>query len=137
MLGPSSPIQKILTARRKNKIGTRSLARRSLKLLFPGPSISVPVVSGKRKNDGSLESDREDFLQDGRPLWDLQKINNVFLEADREIILSIPLGLSKNQDCLVWHFDKKKCAYTVKSGYQLVLRDKLNEAGSCPLFFRR
>ncbi|KAH7571633.1 hypothetical protein JRO89_XS04G0106100 [Xanthoceras sorbifolium] len=59
MLGPSSPIQKILTARRKNKIGTRSSARRSLKLLFPGPSISVPVVSGKRKNDGSLESDRE------------------------------------------------------------------------------
>ncbi|KAL5811087.1 hypothetical protein ACOSQ4_027655 [Xanthoceras sorbifolium] len=38
--------------------------------------------------------------------WDLAKLDQVFVAADRDSILEIPLSLADCNDSLIWHFDK-------------------------------
>ncbi|KAL5789894.1 hypothetical protein ACOSQ2_004782 [Xanthoceras sorbifolium] len=38
--------------------------------------------------------------------WDLAKLDQVFVAADRDSILEIPLSLGDCADSLIWHFDK-------------------------------
>ncbi|KAL5752380.1 hypothetical protein ACOSQ2_022887 [Xanthoceras sorbifolium] len=38
--------------------------------------------------------------------WDLAKLDQVFVTADRDSILEIPLSLGDCADSLIWHFDK-------------------------------
>ncbi|KAL5786962.1 hypothetical protein ACOSP7_003911 [Xanthoceras sorbifolium] len=38
--------------------------------------------------------------------WDLAKLDQVFMAADRDSILKIPLSLGDCGDSLIWHFDK-------------------------------
>ncbi|KAL5787780.1 hypothetical protein ACOSP7_004729 [Xanthoceras sorbifolium] len=48
--------------------------------------------------------------------WDLAKLDQVFVAADRDSILEIPLSFGDCNDSLIWHFDKNG-EYSVKSGF--------------------
>ncbi|KAL5789913.1 hypothetical protein ACOSQ2_004801 [Xanthoceras sorbifolium] len=61
--------------------------------------------------------------------WDLAKLDQVFVAADRDSILEIPLSLGDCADSLIWHFDKSG-EYSVKSGYRVAAQDKLSLSGS-------
>ncbi|KAL5790036.1 hypothetical protein ACOSQ2_004924 [Xanthoceras sorbifolium] len=65
--------------------------------------------------------------------WDLTKLDQVFVAADRDSILEIPLSLGDCNDSLIWHFDKTG-EYSVKSGYRVAAQEKLSLKGSssCP-----
>ncbi|KAL5755359.1 hypothetical protein ACOSP7_023579 [Xanthoceras sorbifolium] len=65
--------------------------------------------------------------------WDLAKIDQVFVAADRDSILEIPLSLGDCNDSLIWHFNKNG-EYSVKSGYRVAAQEKLSLKGSssCP-----
>lgn len=47
----------------------------------------------------------------------------------REMIKAILLGVLIRHDYLIWHFDQKG-EYTIKSGYNLLLAEKIREEGS-------
>ena len=56
--------------------------------------------------------------------------SNIFLNADVEAILQMPLPRSQEEDEVLWHFHKRG-EYSVKSGYQLALNLKFpNEPSS-------
>ncbi|KAL5836959.1 hypothetical protein ACOSQ3_014128 [Xanthoceras sorbifolium] len=61
--------------------------------------------------------------------WDLAKLDQVFVAADRDSILEIPLSLGDCNDSLIWHFDKNG-EYSVKSGYRVAAQEKLSLKGS-------
>ncbi|KAL5771617.1 hypothetical protein ACOSP7_015771 [Xanthoceras sorbifolium] len=61
--------------------------------------------------------------------WDLAKLDQVFVAADRDSILEIPLSLGDCADSLIWHFDKNG-EYSVKSGYRVAAQEKLALSGS-------
>ncbi|KAL5743553.1 hypothetical protein ACOSQ2_026669 [Xanthoceras sorbifolium] len=61
--------------------------------------------------------------------WDLAKIDQVFVAADRDSILEIPLSLGDCNDSLIWHFNKNG-EYSVKSGYRVAAQEKLSLKGS-------
>ncbi|KAL5738018.1 hypothetical protein ACOSP7_030779 [Xanthoceras sorbifolium] len=61
--------------------------------------------------------------------WDLTKLDQVFVAADRDSILEIPLSLADCNDSLIWHFDKNG-EYSVKSGYRVAAQEKLSLKGS-------
>ncbi|KAL5784031.1 hypothetical protein ACOSQ2_006423 [Xanthoceras sorbifolium] len=61
--------------------------------------------------------------------WDLAKFDQVFVAADRDSILEIPLSLGDCADSLIWHFDKTG-EYSVKSGYRVAAQEKLSLSGS-------
>ncbi|KAL5808022.1 hypothetical protein ACOSQ3_028713 [Xanthoceras sorbifolium] len=61
--------------------------------------------------------------------WDLAKLDQVFVAADRDSILEIPLSLGDCADSLIWHFDKNG-EYSVKSGYRVAAQEKLSLSGS-------
>ncbi|KAL5757091.1 hypothetical protein ACOSQ2_021837 [Xanthoceras sorbifolium] len=65
--------------------------------------------------------------------WDLAKLDQVFVAADRDSILKIPLSFGDCNDSLIWHFDKNG-EYSVKSGYRVAAQEKLSLKGSssCP-----
>ncbi|KAL5764455.1 hypothetical protein ACOSQ2_017049 [Xanthoceras sorbifolium] len=65
--------------------------------------------------------------------WDLAKLDQVFVAADRDSILEIPLSFGDCSDSLIWHFDKNG-EYSVKSGYRVAAQEKLSLKGSssCP-----
>ncbi|KAH9685373.1 reverse transcriptase domain-containing protein [Citrus sinensis] len=52
--------------------------------------------------------------------WRADKLEQHFMKEDIEAILKILLPSGKEEDEVLWHFDKKG-EYSVKSGYQLVL----------------
>lgn len=51
------------------------------------------------------------------------------MRADVEVILKIPTPRETSPDEVMWHFDKWG-EYSVKSGYQLAVRDRYVEATS-------
>ncbi|KAL9451066.1 hypothetical protein AB3S75_012752 [Citrus x aurantiifolia] len=50
--------------------------------------------------------------------WRVDKLEQYFMKADTEAILKIRLPSGKEDDEVIWHFDKRG-EYSVKSGYQL------------------
>ncbi|KAK2648336.1 hypothetical protein Ddye_015825 [Dipteronia dyeriana] len=82
--------------------------------------IQYPLVLGSNALVRSL------FTSSGR--WNEQLILSSFLADKADEIISLPLGLSQDEDedSLLWHFEKS-CAYSVKSGYRfgrmLLFRD--------------
>ncbi|KAK3219003.1 hypothetical protein Dsin_012973 [Dipteronia sinensis] len=70
-----------------------------------------------------------DLIDNVRHRWNLDKLEESFLEADRELILTIPMSLRDWDDCLVWHFDKRG-TYNVKSGYKLAVGEKMRDVSS-------
>ncbi|KAL5762390.1 hypothetical protein ACOSP7_018654 [Xanthoceras sorbifolium] len=61
--------------------------------------------------------------------WDLDKLDQFFVAADRDSILKIPLSIGDCKDSLVWHFNKNG-EYSVKSGYRVAAQEKLSNKGS-------
>ncbi|KAK3224383.1 hypothetical protein Dsin_011408 [Dipteronia sinensis] len=61
----------------------------------------------------------------------MDKLNQVLLPIDRKADISIPISWKDGQDSLRWHF-KRKCVYTVNSGYHLALLDRFQVSVSNP-----
>ena len=59
-------------------------------------------------------------LIDSKNRWRVDKLEQHFMKEDIEAILKILLPSGKEEDEVLWHFDKK-WEYSVKSGYQLAL----------------
>lgn len=60
--------------------------------------------------------------------WDEQKLRESVLDTDCELIRGIPTN--KNlKDKLIWHYDRTG-VYTVKSGYKLFMKTKINGISS-------
>ena len=53
-------------------------------------------------------------------------LNQSFARMDADIIKSIPLPRTPQEDEIIWHYDRKGL-YSVKSGYQLALKIKFPE----------
>lgn len=58
----------------------------------------------------------EDIIDLEDKVWLQPVIEEMFTEAETEIILKIPLSLRSTEDRYVWHYEKK-CVFTVKSGH--------------------
>lgn len=56
--------------------------------------------------------------------WDITKLDQAVLSSDVEVIRKIPIS-KYLEDKLVWHYDKLG-RYTVKSGYRLFMKAKIN-----------
>ncbi|KAK3226112.1 hypothetical protein Dsin_005974 [Dipteronia sinensis] len=69
------------------------------------------------------------LLDDSGQQWNIEILNQVFLEVDKEAILKIPLSYKRKPDKLIWHYDKRGI-YRVKSGYQVALRNKVRDLSS-------
>ncbi|KAK2637553.1 hypothetical protein Ddye_032345 [Dipteronia dyeriana] len=69
------------------------------------------------------------FKAKSRRVWNLGKINQYFLPIDRDEILSIPISWNGGQDFLKWHYDKRG-EFSVKSGYDLAVKDRLQSSSS-------
>ncbi|KAH9764612.1 putative reverse transcriptase/RNA-dependent DNA polymerase [Citrus sinensis] len=61
--------------------------------------------------------------------WNEGLINQHFGKEDVEMILRIPLPSRPMEDQIVWHYDKK-WIYSVKSGYQVALKEKFPDIPS-------
>ncbi|KAH9709496.1 putative reverse transcriptase/RNA-dependent DNA polymerase [Citrus sinensis] len=59
-------------------------------------------------------------LIDSENKWRVDRLEQHFMKEDIEAILKILLPSGKEEDEVLWHFDKKG-EYSVKSGYQLAL----------------
>ena len=57
------------------------------------------------------------------------KLNRWLLTGDKEMVMSIPISWQGGVDYLAWHFEKNE-QYSVKSGYQLAISNKIRESGS-------
>ena len=64
--------------------------------------------------------------------WNSEKVRQHFLPLDADLILSIPLGRSGQQDQVQWHYCQDG-NYTVKSGYWLSYREKNVVSSSDPM----
>jgi hypothetical protein len=65
-----------------------------------------------------------DLLIDStRMCWDTDKLEQVFLPKDVEIIKQIPLSTRQLRDRLIWT-GREKGIFTVKSAYHLLLHDR-------------
>ncbi|KAH9784956.1 reverse transcriptase domain-containing protein [Citrus sinensis] len=62
--------------------------------------------------------------------WNEGLINQHFGKEDAEMILRIPLPSRPMEDQIVWHYDKKGI-YSVKSGYQVALKEKFPDIPNC------
>lgn len=60
--------------------------------------------------------------------WDTQKLRELVLSLDCDIIRSIPLNKNLD-DKLIWHYDQT-VDYTVKSGYKIFMSIKLDGISS-------
>ncbi|KAK3219320.1 hypothetical protein Dsin_013290 [Dipteronia sinensis] len=50
--------------------------------------------------------------------WDVRLVIANFTEEDKEAILSLPVGISRVEDTIIWHYEQ--CGYySVKSRYWL------------------
>ncbi|KAH9728345.1 putative reverse transcriptase/RNA-dependent DNA polymerase [Citrus sinensis] len=58
--------------------------------------------------------------------WNESMINQSFARMDADIIKSILLPRTSQEDEIIWHYDRKGL-YSVKSGYQLALKIKFPE----------
>ena len=54
----------------------------------------------------------------GADEWDSELIQELFLQDDVDLILSLPVGHSNSEDCLIWNFEKTGI-YSIRSGYQI------------------
>lgn len=79
----------------------------------------------------NLQSDAvvADFINESEQ-WKEDEIAQNFLKAVSEEILRIALPRTPQQDTLIWRFDKHG-KYSVKSGYQLVVKDNFKNDPSC------
>lgn len=59
--------------------------------------------------------------------WRVDKLEQHFMKENIDAIIQIPLPRSREEDAVLWHFDKRK-EYTVKSGYQIALNLKFPNA---------
>lgn len=63
--------------------------------------------------------------------WEEGLIRQNFKEEDAEAIIKIPLLKGNKDDGMLWHFDKKKRQYSVKSDYQIGFQLKYHDILSC------
>jgi hypothetical protein len=78
--------------------------------------------------NGSILQKVADLINPITGTWDVQLINDIFLQEDAETILTIPL-YEGMEDLVAWHPDLKGM-FSVKSAYALAIkyRDSLNQA---------
>ncbi|KAK3195887.1 hypothetical protein Dsin_027197 [Dipteronia sinensis] len=81
---------------------------------IPRPSLFKPITAGVDKRIQIVGF----LLNKGRG-WTLRKLEQLFLEIDRNEILKILLGLGCLADKIMWHYDKIGI-YEVRSGYRVV-----------------
>ncbi|EOX99810.1 Uncharacterized protein TCM_008765 [Theobroma cacao] len=62
--------------------------------------------------------------------WNVEKLNNIFLPCERDLVLSIPLSFRRSRDRQVWFFNNHG-RYTVQSGYRLIQATSLNNVVDC------
>lgn len=61
--------------------------------------------------------------------WDLERLRSVVVSFDYEIIRGIPINRDLN-DKLIWHYDRTGESYSVKSGYKLYMKIKIDGISS-------
>lgn len=62
--------------------------------------------------------------------WNEGLIFQYFVKEDAYMIIKIPFPRQPMADQILWHYDKK-VNYSVKSGYQVALKIKLQDSPSC------
>ncbi|CAN1312502.1 Putative ribonuclease H protein At1g65750 [Linum perenne] len=72
-----------------------------------------------------------DLCIPGSVEWDLELLSDIFNSRDLREIGKIPLGIGRDTDTRIWHYDKRG-VYTVKSAYRLY-QDYMNERAENPI----
>lgn len=80
------------------------------------PRVQSPVIEGCENMKVSAL-----FNPDSR-CWDSELLDGLFVPHEASMIKSIPIGQSNVEDKLFWPFVKSG-VYSVKSGYQFLLKD--------------
>ncbi len=93
---------------------------------LPSPSTFRPISP----ISGSNSEATVDSLIDGNSMcWDVDKLKQMFLPRDVEIINQIPLSLRRPRDKLIWTGTKSRY-FTVKSAYSLLLHQSKGDLGA-------
>ena len=99
---------------------------------FSDPWIPRPLTFRPVSFDQDPNLRVADFIDQDRldsHCWNADKLSNTFLPFYVEVISSIPVSVRGCDDILARHFDKKRI-FSVKSGYQVVLNDKIQPSSS-------
>ncbi|KAL2498709.1 Ribonuclease H-like superfamily protein [Abeliophyllum distichum] len=99
---------KLCLPKSKGGMGFKKLHETNLALLEPNP--------------GSEDYTVGQLIITGENNWDYNLLVDLFNEEDRRQIMQIPLTSLGREDRMYWIHDKKG-AYSVKSGYQLLILD--------------
>lgn len=88
--------------------------------LWNGPWLPLPHNFGPYSSpmEGSETWVVGHIIDHEEKVWMPHMINELFTEAEAEIIMKIPLSHRGGEDRIVWHFDVKGI-YNVKSGYSV------------------
>ena len=77
----------------------------------------------------SSEATVDSLIVENYMRWDVDKLEQMFLPRDVEIIKQIPLSLRRPRDKLIWT-GTKSGNFTVKSAYSLLLHQSRDDSGS-------
>ncbi|KAK0580330.1 hypothetical protein LWI29_000723 [Acer saccharum] len=72
-----------------------------------------------------------DLLDHNCRWWDIDKLDRLLLPCDKEIVQTIPVSWLGGEDFLAWHYEKNG-EYSVRSGYNLALEQKISASVSNP-----
>ncbi|KAI9162401.1 hypothetical protein LWI28_026934 [Acer negundo] len=106
----------------KGKVGDGKSIKAFVDPWIPRPTSFLLVTT--TGNNNSLVAD---FLLDDGMGWEIRKLDQIFLNIDRDAILFILLSLRSLADKILWHYDKKG-TYKVKSVYKVALQESVSEA---------
>ncbi|KAK9209014.1 hypothetical protein WN944_001375 [Citrus x changshan-huyou] len=104
------------------RIGSREKVQVYISNWLPRPTTFRPISPRTLAVDAKVA---ELISPEGE--WKRDMIQQHFIKEDVEIILMIPLPRHTTLDELCWHYDKLG-KYSVKSGYQIALKEKISSA---------
>ncbi|KAM6584602.1 hypothetical protein CsatB_011604 [Cannabis sativa] len=81
------------------------------------PSEDDPYVHSNHPSLGEAKVRNLMVMEGGS--WDVDILNDLFIERDKKLILDIPLNISHGSDKLTWSYESSGI-YSVKSGYNLL-----------------
>uniref|UniRef100_A0A803QI56 Reverse transcriptase n=1 Tax=Cannabis sativa TaxID=3483 RepID=A0A803QI56_CANSA len=81
------------------------------------PSEDDPYVHSHHPSLGEAKVRNLMVMEGGS--WDVDILNDLFIERDKKLILDIPLNISHGNDKLTWSYESSGI-YSVKSGYNLL-----------------
>ncbi|KAL0412615.1 UNVERIFIED_CONTAM: putative mitochondrial protein [Sesamum radiatum] len=99
----------------RRRVGSGELIHAWLDPWLPRPRTFRPITPGPVSGGGLYVSELMDPVVGE---WDAQRVREIFWPEDSELILSLPLSRTGEEDVWVWHYTKNGM-FSVRSAYHL------------------